>query len=156
MTAKTLASHCGPAICDNPVQALSEDGEVAGNYYPGDLVYESAPGIWTQATTSAGNLSRVGVLGFKPRVVAGVAKTINDGYATGDARIPVYGTGVVTAKIVDQNTSRLRGVKLTFSATAGALTAFAATEVNLATVEVPVADDDTYAKVRLTGEGWRR
>ena len=156
MTAKTAASHCGPAICDNPSQALSEDGEVAGAYKPGDVVYESAAGIWTQVTTSVGNLNRVGVLGFKPRVVAGVAKTIDDAYSTGDSRIPIYGTGVVTAQITDQGASRLRGVKLMYSTTAGALTVFAATEQVLATVEVAIADNDLYAKVRLEGSGWRR
>jgi hypothetical protein len=154
MTAKTAASHCGPAICDNPVRALSEDGEVADAYTPGTVVYESAAGIWTAVTTSVGNLNRVGVLGFKPRVVAGVAKTIDDAYTAGDARIPVYGTGVVTVKITDQGASLLRGVKLMYSTTAGALTVMAATEQCLATVEVAVADNDLYAKVRLEGAGW--
>ena len=156
MTAKTLASHCGPAICDNPVQSISEDGELAGTYVPGDVVYESSAGIWTQTTTSAGNLNRIGVVGFKPRVVAGVTKTIDDAYATGDARVPIHGTGVVTARIVDQGASRLRGVKLMYSTTAGALTVMAATEQSLATVEVAIADNDLYAKVRLNGDGWRR
>ena len=156
MTAKTLPSHCGPAICDNPVQSISEDGEVADAYTPATLVYESAPGIWTAVTTSVGNLGRVGVVGFKPRVVAGVTKTIDDAYTAGDARIPIHGTGVVTGKLVDQNGTMLRGAKVTLSTTAGAATVWADTNVNLGTIEVAVADDDVYAKIRLQGDGWRR
>jgi hypothetical protein len=50
----------------------------------------------------------------------------------------------------------LRGAKVTLSTTAGAATVWADTNVNLGTIEVAVADDDVYAKIRLQGDGWRR
>jgi len=154
MTAKTAASHVGPTICVSR-NYKAEWGELADAYYPGTLVYESAPGIWTAATTSAGNLNRVGIVGFKARVDSNFArKDIDDAYSAGDS-VEIIGTGVCTARIGDLNATALRGVRLTYSASAGIFALMAATEICLATVHEPVADNDTYLRVRLEGTGWR-
>jgi hypothetical protein len=152
MTAKTVASHVGPTI-EIKKDGISRKivwGKLAGTYVPGDVVYESSAGVWTQVTTSAGNLNRVGVVGFNPRSPSGVRKDIDDAYTTSED-VPIHLKGIVTARIVDQNAARARGIRLTYSTTAGALTAWAATEVCLAIVEEAYADDDTYVRVELVG-----
>ena len=154
MTAKTAASHVGPTICVSR-NYKAEWGELADAYYPGTLVYESAAGIWTAVTTGVGQLNRVGIVGFKARVDTSFArKDIDDAYTAGDS-VEIIGTGVCTARILDQNGALLRGVRLTYSASAGIMTVMAATEICLATVHEPVADNDTYLRVRLEGTGWR-
>ena len=152
MTAKTAASHVRPRICIRKIK--SEWGKLADAYYPGDVVYESAAGTWTAVTTGVGQLNRVGVINEKPRIDSNFArKDIDEAFAAGD-NVEIIGLGDVVCSITDQNASRLRGVDLTYSATAGALTAAAATEKILATVLDAVADNDTKASVRLVGTGW--
>jgi hypothetical protein len=152
MTAKTAASHIGSNIVLDNTGLESEDGEVADAYKPGDVVYESAAGVWTKAATNAGQLGRVGIVGFKARIDStGARKDIDDAYSAGDARIPI----ILKCKrcivsVLDQNGSMLRGAFLALSGTAGALTVFASGRIS-ACLQEALADNDTYAMVSFNG-----
>lgn len=156
MTAKTAASHVGPKICWDESTAKWEWGKLAGAYYPGDVVYESAKGTWTTATSSAGHLGRKGVVGHVADVSISTwarrdIDTAYDDYAT--RLVPIYTKGKVTLKIVDQNGSKIRGQKLSISSSAGAMTILsAATDSWDAVTEDDIADNDTYVKAKLVGQ----
>jgi hypothetical protein len=147
MVAVTAASHLGVRICWNPADAVIVWGKLAGTYHPGDVVYESAAGVWTQQSSNTGNLYRSGVVLDKPRVGTDWArKDIDDAYTTSD-QVPIGISGVFTVHVTDQGNATLKaGVGLILSATAGSLT-IVATMFSLHQIAVnlrDVADDDLF------------
>lgn len=152
MTAKTAASHIGSNIVLSTQGLESEDGEVAGAYTPGTIVYESAAGIWTEAATNAGQLGRVGIVGFKARIDStGARKDIDDAYSANDSRIPIIlKCKDCIFKVLDQNGSLLRGAFLALSGTAGSLTVFASGRIS-ACLNQALADNDTFARGSFNG-----
>jgi hypothetical protein len=152
MTAKTAASHIGSNIVLDATGLESELGEVADAYKPGDIVYESAPGIWTKAATNAGQLGRVAIVGFKARIDStGARKGIDDAYAAGDSGIPmILKCKRAIVKVLDQNGSMLRGAFLALSGTAGSLTVFSSGRIT-GCLQQALADNDTYAMASFNG-----
>jgi hypothetical protein len=147
MAAVTAASQLGNDICLNPAQAITVWGKLASTYKPGQIVYESAAGVWTIQANNAGHLQRSGVIGFKPRVGSDFArKDIDDAYTTTEM-VPIIISGICICSVTDQANANLKaGVGLIVSSSAGSLT-IVATMFSLHQVAVnlrDVADDDLF------------
>ena len=147
MTANTAASQLGNRILQNPSanDVSIEWGKLADAYKPGDIVYQSARGVWTKRASNAGNLCRPGVILDKARVGSDFShKDIDDAYTTSDD-VPICTSGICICKIVDQNSTIDIDVGL-ISSTAGALTICTTMfELYLVARNMhPVIDNDTY------------
>lgn len=149
--AKTAASHVSDRILQNPGNAMVhwEWGKLAGNYKPGDVVYESSKGVWTTRTASAGHLTRCGVVMDLSEIdpTTNARRTIDDAFAENDV-VPICTSGIVVAKISDQNGAKLRGHKL-IQATGEFTAASSGTAIWEAILCESVVDDDVYAKVGI-------
>jgi hypothetical protein len=142
-------------IVQNPSDARTKIlsmQKLAGAYYPGQIVYESALGVWTIQATNAGQTARSGVVMDTNRKYAGTTKTIDTQYAQNDlADICIVGD--VACFITDQSGAKLRGQNVTLSSTAGSLTSQTdGTLRNLGHLLKAVANGQLRAYVRFNGE----
>jgi len=151
MTAKTAASHVAMDSGDKSDISYKEVwGKLADAYSVGDVVYESANGVWTRQATNAGQLSRTGIVGFNPRVdlTNFGRKDIDDAYAQYDiAPIILSGKNVIV-KVIDQNGSLVKGAILELSSSAGSFTTLS-TGFPRAELAAALADNDTFALANI-------
>lgn len=147
----TAASHLGTDILLNggDSQVEIEYGTLANTYSPGDVVYQSAKGVWTKQASNAGQLCRTGIVGFRPRMNSTLGRCdIDTAYAatdTGGLGAPIIVSGICIVKIVDQNGTIGIDASLILSGTAGALTVGATSiDAGCARNMHAVVDDDTY------------
>lgn len=89
--ANTLASNISASfiIAGTPKY---EYGQLAGAYSVGDVVFESAAGVWTQydADEATHIIMRYGIVGYKERILAtGAKSSIDTAYATTDTGVPI-------------------------------------------------------------------
>lgn len=105
-------------------------GKLASTYKPGQVVYESATGIWTisDSATAAHHLLKFAIIEFKPRTSATFGEVdIDTAYATTDD-VPIiigsYGGDLkLGAFIVNPGGAKLFGVSYVIGTTAGSLIA---------------------------------
>jgi hypothetical protein len=154
MTAKTAQSHVvGGMSVNGPADARTSwiwGKTAAGSYVVGNVVYQSAAGVWTIQASNAGHLQRTGVIGFNPRVsITDFArKDIDDTYDSGE-NVPICTSGIVIAKVTDNNSGVGKDVHYILG-TAGEFTINTdATYFPRARCVVAQIDNDVYALVGI-------
>lgn len=161
--ANTLASNICASfiICGDPIYLY---GMLASTYGVGDLVYESAAGVWTavDSSTAATLYYRIGVVGYKERILSnGAISTIDTAYAITDTGVPIlvgfHGYGEFVMHIEDPGGEMFRNLGFVISDTERTLeggdgdvtTALAAGTPGTGITNVNVlASGDLYMKAR--------
>ena len=126
--ANTLASHISASfiIKGTPLYLY---GKLASTYSVGDFVYESSAGTFTviDADTAATILFKLGVVGYKERILStGAKSSIDTAYATTDTGVPILvgfeeGAGEFVCSIEDPGAGVLRNGLFTTSDTEGTI-----------------------------------
>ena len=169
MANTTIASIAGSTKSSN----LLNEGDILNEIITAEISTDMDPGSWVyndqtseawiplDADTAAHKLAgpgQVGVVLFRPRYENSVAKVLNsDDYdVTYYKQVPICISGIVVAKIVDQNAAVGAGTELIASSTAetatiqaqeatGATSGTALKNRGIGTLAANVADNDTYA-----------
>lgn len=152
MTANTIISHVATQSPIDPVSAEVVHGILASTYGVGTWVYESAKGTWTALTaTISAWCGRVGVVGYKPRLLASKApSTIDSLYTTTDV-VPIVLSGLVPAFVDDPGAGTgLLGGGVSASSNAGKSTIMTDNDPRLIGVlQSAVPDNDLVGIVRI-------
>ncbi|MCP4550887.1 MAG: hypothetical protein GY834_02350 [Bacteroidetes bacterium] len=145
--------HSKPIYDPGPNPKILHNQQLASTYKIGDVVYESATGVWTYADkdTAASLLMRPGIIcGPADRITATVVKDIDDAFtATEGVDICVGGGVILIAKITDPGGALQVGQGMEIGDD-GALIKYTSGQPDFAysiSLWREVADDDTYALV---------